>query len=120
MRLIISRRACGVGGALAIAGFLLATLPASRAQEPAAVAEATITIDNFAFTPAVLTIKPGTRVTFVNHDDIPHSVVSVDKAFRSRAFDTDDKFQFTFQSAGDFAYFCGLHPHMKGKIVVAP
>ena len=110
----VSRRACGAG-IVAIAGYLLA-VPV-RAQE---VAEATVTIDNFAFTPEVLTVKPGTRVTFVNHDDIPHSVVAVEKAFRSCAFDTDDKYQFTFQNAGEFAYFCGLHPHMKGKIIVAP
>ena len=93
---IISRRACGAGFALAIAGFLLTALPAARAQETAAVAEATVTIDNFAFTPDVLTVKPGTRVTFVNHDDIPHSVVAVEKAFKSRAFDTDGTFQFIF------------------------
>ena len=111
---------CGAGIVLAFAGSLLVAFPAARAQDTAAVAEATVTIDNFAFTPEVLTIKPGTRVTFVNHDDIPHSVVAVDKAFRSRAFDTDGTFQFTFQNAGDFAYFCGLHPHMKGKVVVAP
>jgi plastocyanin len=81
---------------------------------------ATVTIDNFAFTPASLTVKPGTVVTFVNHDDIPHSIVDVGKAFRSRALDTDETYAFTFTTAGDYDYFCGLHPHMKGKIVVAP
>ncbi len=81
---------------------------------------ATVTIDNFAFTPAALTVKQGTKVTFVNHDDIPHSIVGVGGKFRSKALDTDQSFEFTFATAGDFDYFCGLHPHMKGKIIVTP
>ena len=120
MKRIISRRTCGAGIALAAAAFVLMIAPAAHAQEAAAIAEATVTIDNFAFTPEVLTVKPGTRVTFINRDDIPHSIVAVAKAFRSRAFDTDGTYQFTFQNAGEFAYFCGLHPHMKGKVIVAP
>ena len=79
-----------------------------------------VTIDNFAFTPATLTVKLGTKVTFVNHDDIPHSIVSVPGKFRSKALDTDQSFEYTFATAGDFDYFCGLHPHMKGKIIVTP
>jgi plastocyanin len=99
---------------------LLAASPALP-QDVATVANtATVTIDNFSFSPETLTIKPGTTVTFVNHDDIPHSIVAVDKAFRSRALDTDDSYEFTFTTAGDFDYFCGLHPHMKAKIVVTP
>ena len=49
-----------------------------------------------------------------------HTVVAVDKSFRSKALDTDDSYEFTFMTVGDFDYFCGLHPHMKAKIVVAP
>lgn len=90
------------------------------AMVTSATATAMVTIDNFAFTPANLTVKPGTTITFVNHDDIPHSVVGPAGAFRSKALDTDQKFEFTFMTAGEFAYFCGLHPHMKGKIIVAP
>ncbi len=82
--------------------------------------DANVGIDNFAFTPAVLTVKPGATVTFVNHDDIPHLVVAVDGAYRSKALDTNDKFSFTFAKPGEYAYFCGLHPHMTGRIVVAP
>jgi plastocyanin len=96
----------------------LPCVPALAASDP--VPAATVTVDNFSFTPATLTVKPGTTVTFVNHDDIPHQIVAVDKTFRSKALDTDDSFQFTFATAGDFDYFCGLHPHMKGKIIVAP
>jgi plastocyanin len=100
-----------------------AVLPAARiASALAADGEADATavkIDNFAFTPASLTVKPGTKVTFVNHDDIPHSIVCVALKMRSKALDTDQSFEFTFATAGDFDYFCGLHPHMKGKIIVA-
>ena len=79
-----------------------------------------MSIENFAFTPQVLQVKAGTTVTFVNHDDIPHSVISETDAFHSHALDTDDKFTFTFAKPGEYAYVCGLHPHMKGKIVVVP
>jgi len=77
-----------------------------------------VKIDNFTFTPPDLTIAVGTTVKWINHDDIPHSVVDKNKAFRSKALDTDDAYSFTFASAGTFDYFCGLHPHMMGKIIV--
>ena len=77
-----------------------------------------ITIDNFTFTPKELTVAAGTTVKWVNHDDIPHTVVNKDKAFRSKALDTDDSFSYTFASAGTFDYFCALHPHMVGKVIV--
>jgi plastocyanin len=79
-----------------------------------------VVIDNFAFTPATVTVKPGTTVTFENHDDIPHSVVDVAGKFHSKALDTNDTFQVTFDLPGEYNYYCGLHAHMKGKIVVAP
>ena len=79
-----------------------------------------IVIDNFAFTPAAITIKPGTTVTFENHDDIPHSVVDAAGKFHSKALDTNDTFQMTFDQPGEYNYYCGLHAHMKGKIIVAP
>jgi plastocyanin len=77
-----------------------------------------VVIDNFTFTPPELTVAVGTTVKWVNHDDIPHSVVDKNKAFRSKALDTNDSFSFTFAGAGSFDYFCGLHPHMVGKIIV--
>jgi plastocyanin len=77
-----------------------------------------ITIDNFTFTPPELTVSVGTTVKWVNHDDIPHLVVNKDKIFRSKALDTDDSYSYTFASAGTFDYFCGLHPHMVGKVIV--
>ena len=82
--------------------------------------ESKIVIDNFAFVPNVITVKPGTTVTFENHDDIPHSVVDADGKFHSKALDTNDTFQVTFDQPGEYNYYCGLHSHMKGKVIVAP
>jgi plastocyanin len=65
-------------------------------------------------------IKAGTKVLFVNHDDIPHLVVLENGKVRSRALDTDDSFTFIFDKPSEFVYFCGLHPQMKGKIIVTP
>jgi plastocyanin len=100
-------------GAFAIAAALSLCLGAAplRADGPA------VTIDNFTFAPAELTVKVGTTVTWTNHDDIPHTVVSAGK-FRSKALDTDNSFSFTFTSAGEYKYFCSLHPHMTGTIKV--
>jgi amicyanin len=92
---------------------LIAISPAG-AQEKAAE----VHIDNFAFTPAEVTISPGTTVTWENRDDIPHNVVASNKAFRSKVMDTEQKFSFTFGTPGVYEYFCALHPHMKGKVIV--
>ena len=93
---------------------------AMLAAASVAAQEATnvVTIDNFTFTPPELTVAVGTTVKWVNHDDIPHLVVNKDKAFRSKALDTDDSFSYTFASVGTFDYFCALHPHMVGKVIV--
>jgi plastocyanin len=77
-----------------------------------------ITIDNFTFSPKELTVAVGTTVKWVNHDDIPHTLVEKKTTFRSKALDTDDSYSFTFTSAGTFDYFCGLHPHMVGQVIV--
>jgi len=96
-----------------VAGAMLA-FAAVAAQEPTNV----VTIDNFTFSPKDLTVAVGTTVKWVNHDDIPHTVVEKNTTFRSKALDTDDSYSFTFTSAGSFDYFCGLHPHMVGKVIV--
>ena len=87
---------------------------AQAGPPPAAV----VRIANFTFTPPMLAVRPGTTVTWINDDDIPHTVVANDKSFRSQVLDTGDRFSFTFAKAGQFGYFCSLHPHMTGKIVV--
>lgn len=98
---------------LALAGFFGT---ASAVDNPAVPQ---VTIDNFSFAPATLTIAPGTEVTWVNHDDIPHTVVSEDKTtFKSRALDTDEKFSFTFSKPGTYTYFCSIHPKMTAKVIV--
>ena len=95
---------------------LLVPLPA--VAEPAASAETVVKIDNFTFGPQRLTVKAGTTVTWINQDDIPHAIAATGKAFRSKVMDTDDKYSFTFTTAGVYEYFCSLHPHMTGTIVV--
>ncbi len=84
-------------------------------DQPAAIS---ITIDNFSFTPKEITVSKGTTVTWINHDDVPHTVVSADKKFKSRALDTDDKFSFTFSDSGAYGYFCSVHPVMTGRVIV--
>jgi plastocyanin len=94
---------------------------AAIAQQVAATGAGEVTIDDFRFAPAELTIAAGTRVTWVNHDMEPHTVVSVDKEvvpFKSQALDTDDKFAFVFDKAGTYKYFCSVHPRMIGTVTV--
>ena len=110
----------GAFAALLAIGAAFATVRANyfaRAAEdqPAAIS---ITIDNFSFTPKEITVSKGTTVTWVNHDDVPHTVVSTDKKFKSRALDTDEKFSFTFSDTGAYGYFCSVHPVMTGKVIV--
>jgi amicyanin len=78
-----------------------------------------VSIDNFTFTPPTLTVKAGTTVTWTNRDDIPHGIASSDNAFaKSKAMDTDQDYSFTFTAPGTYKYFCYIHPHMVGTIVV--
>jgi plastocyanin len=102
-----------LGIRLAIAAAILLPLGAFSAHAD----QVKVTIDNFTFTPPELKLKVGDTVTWTNHDDIPHTVVSAGK-FRSKAMDTDNTFTFTFTAAGDYKYFCSLHPHMTGTIKV--
>ena len=88
------------------------------AVAPAWADEVKVTIDNFTFEPARLVVKAGTTVIWQNRDDIPHTVASASKAFKSKALDTDDKFSFTFTTPGSYEYFCSLHPHMKATVIV--
>ena len=105
-----------VRGAFA-AALLLALASALPASARAKDLE--VKIDNFTFPPQKLTVKAGTTVTWTNEDDIPHTVVSTGH-FRSKALDTGDKYSFTFTTPGSYQYFCYIHPHMTGTIVVQP
>jgi len=109
----LSPRRAAAGVAIA----LLLDLGGARAAAPPPVA---VKIDNFTFSPADITVPVGTAVTWTNGDDIPHTVVATDKSFRSKALDTGDSFTATLAKPGTFEYFCGLHPHMTGRITVTP
>jgi plastocyanin len=100
-----------LGISFAIAAAILLQLGGAHAEETM------VTIDNFTFEPQQLNVKVGTTVTWKNRDDIPHTLVSPGK-FRSKVLDTDNSFSFTFTAAGDYKYFCSLHPHMTGMIKV--
>ena len=108
--------AAALGAATAIMPAVV--VPPGWAQDAGASA---VSIDNFTFTPQTLTVKVGTTVTWTNKDDIPHGIASDNNAFRrSKALDTGDKFAFTFTTPGTYKYFCYVHPHMTGTIVVQP
>jgi plastocyanin len=110
---------------IVVAGILLALQIAGHGQNKPAgtpdakpAAEATVKIDNFSFTPATITVPAGTTIHWTNRDDIPHTVVSDEKTFKSKVLDTDQEFTFTFSKPGTYSYFCSIHPHMTGKVVV--
>ena len=96
---------------------LFVALPGSSAKTPQP-ASAEVKVDNFSFGPATLTVAVGTTVIWTNRDDIPHTIVSTDKVFKSKVLDTDERFSFTFSKAGTYPYFCSIHPKMTGSVVV--
>jgi len=78
-----------------------------------------IEIKDFAFNPQILTVKSGEKITWINRDEEPHTVVSVEKQFKkSTALDTDQEFTITTGAPGTYTYFCSVHPKMTGTIVV--
>ncbi len=117
--------------AVAIAGYFAArdarenavtaeeTSPQSD-QQPVAAANPQVLIDNFTFKPATLTVSPGMKVTWTNRDDVPHTATSTGKprAFDSGTLDTDDTYSHVFSKPGRYDYFCAVHPHMTGTIIV--
>jgi plastocyanin len=102
---------------IAIAVAVVAGAGLSGAAAPAA-SDPQVKIDNFTFTPPAITVSAGTTVHWVNHDDLPHTVVSDDKSFKSKTLDTNDEFTLTFTKPGTYSYFCSIHPKMTGKVVV--
>jgi amicyanin len=81
---------------------------------------ASVSMDHSTFIPSEITVVPGTTVTWVNKEDMPHTVVNVNKGFRSKTLVKDAQFSFTFTAAGDYDYLCSIHPNMKGKVIVKP
>jgi len=95
---------------VAFAAALLAAAPASAAH--------TVTISGFAFSPKVMTVRAGDAVTFVNKDQEAHTVVATGGWFSSSGLDTNDSWTVRLAKPGTYAYFCSLHPYMKGTLVV--
>lgn len=116
------RKRVSTGAFVLTAGLGLASLGAAalnvrvHAQTKPEAME--VKIDNFSFGPTELAVTAGTTITWTNRDDIPHTVVSTDKVFKSKVLDTDEKYSFTFATPGTFQYFCSIHPKMTGKVVV--
>jgi plastocyanin len=102
--------------AIALAAAVLAA--GAPASQGAPAADAKVQIDQYAFLPQRITVKPGTTVTWTNDDDDSHTVASSSKLFKSKALDTGDKFSFTFTTPGTYAYVCSVHPYMTGAVVV--
>jgi plastocyanin len=93
---------------------------ATTAPTTAPANESRVEIDNFVFKPKELHVAAGTKVAWVNKDDVPHTATSADEtpAFDSKALDTDDTYSFTFTKPGTYKYFCKVHPHMTGVVIV--
>ncbi len=121
----------GFAGRAAAAGVVVAALLGPAALSPAAHAGAvppmtrlakvespSVTIDNFSFSPATLTVPSGTTVTWTNQDDMVHTVTAADRAFSSQGLETGDTYAHTFTAPGTYTYFCALHPRMTATVIV--
>lgn len=97
----------------------MAFIASADAQENvAANASAFVRIDNLMFFPAEITIAKGTMLTWVNSDDVPHSVRASGEGFRSKLLEPEQQFSFIFMAPGTYEYYCPEHPRMKGRVIV--
>jgi plastocyanin len=107
----------GMAGMAGMAG----QAPGAAAAPDAPVATDTVAIQNFAFTPATVTVKVGSTVTWTNQDQDPHTVTAMnDGPFHSAPMNTGDTYRYTFTKAGRFDYLCTIHPFMTATVVVTP
>jgi plastocyanin len=104
--------------AMTLAAGMLATATGDRGAS--AATPLIVVIKDYQFSPATVTIAPGTTVTWINEDESPHTIMERGRSFRSAALDTNDRFSHTFMQPGEFDYYCTLHPMMVGTIVVRP
>ena len=112
-------RSAIVAAALGAATACLLSAVVLPGRADTAAPASAVSIDNFTFGPQSVTVKAGTTVTWTNRDNIPHGIASANNAFaKSKALDTDDSYSFTFTTPGTYQYFCYIHPHMTGTIVV--
>jgi len=112
--LLLAILVISVGSALGSFVAFATTLPVPVATP----STAEISIEDFAFTPAAISVEPGTTVKWLNRDEVPHTVVATSLAFRSNALDADESYEHQINEVGVINYFCSLHPHMTGKIIV--
>jgi amicyanin len=94
--------------------------PAPSSTPPAPISGTAVSIDNFTFAPATLTVHRGDTVTWTNHDEEPHTVAAGDGSFRSPGMHSNATFSFTFTNPGSYDYICSIHPSMHGTVVVTP
>ena len=106
------------GAVLALTLCVALAIPAILAAAAPTAPTVDVEIAKFAYGPKEMTIAPGTKIVWTNHDETPHTVTSNDKSFASKGLDTDDTFEHTFTSEGDFSYICTVHPFMTGVVHV--
>ena len=99
---------------LIVAGVVLAVYGQGAGKQQ----ENEIVIQNFAFEPATLTVKVGTKVSWINRDDEPHTATATDKRFNSKTLENGDRFTTEFNQPGIYKYYCALHPKMTGQVIV--
>jgi plastocyanin len=116
------RKQFAIVGLAVLALAVMVSVPArpqvATGGQSGSVELAAVSIDNFKFGPATLTLPVGSTVTWTNKDDVPHNVISNDKLFASPVLDTDEKFSYTFNKPGTFGYYCSIHPKMTAKVIV--
>ena len=115
---MLTKRNLGLVLTLITIGSFLTAYSQSSGTAPAKTGENEIVIQNFAFEPATLTVKPGTKVTWVNRDDEPHTATATDKRFNSKTLENGDRFSTEFTQPGTYKYYCALHPKMTAQIIV--
>jgi len=103
---------------LAAFSFAVVKGESNYAVAQAGPGEIEVKIDNFSFGPQSLSVSPGTKVTWKNRDDIPHTVVSAEGVFKSRVLETDETFSFTFAKPRTYPYFCSIHAKMTRQVVL--
>jgi len=87
-------------------------------DESSSAGDHEVLLDNFSFSPGTTSVPVGTTITWTNHDDVPHTIVSTEQKFKSPVLDTDGRFSHQFDVPGTYKYFCSIHPKMTGEIVV--
>jgi len=105
--------------ALAFLGASHGKDPETGASAPPQATKAEVVIDNFNFSPKTSAVPVGATVRWINHDSVPHLIMSADNQFqKSPVLKAGQSFSLTFGSAGSYAYFCSIHPRMTGQIIV--